>query len=46
MKFAQKIARFAAQQRAIRELNAMDSRQLADLGITHADIRNAVRGSL
>lgn len=46
MNIRQKIAKFAAQQRAMRELNAMDSRQLADLGITRSDIRNAVLGKL
>lgn len=46
MNIRQKIAKFAAQQRAIRELNSMDARQLNDLGITRGDIRNAVFGKL
>jgi uncharacterized protein YjiS (DUF1127 family) len=44
MNLRQKIAQYAQYQRAVRELNALDNRQLDDLGITRADIRNAVRG--
>jgi uncharacterized protein YjiS (DUF1127 family) len=46
MNIRQKIAQFAAYQRAVRELNALDNRQLNDLGITRAEIKTAVRGKL
>lgn len=44
MNIRKKINEFVAQRRAIRELNAMDARQLNDLGITRADINTVVRG--
>ncbi|WDR02974.1 DUF1127 domain-containing protein [Devosia algicola] len=44
MSIRKKIASYVAQRRAVRELSAMDARQLNDLGITRADIPNAVRG--
>jgi uncharacterized protein YjiS (DUF1127 family) len=46
MTIRQKIAQFAAYQRAVRELNSLDARQLNDLGITRSDIKSAVRGKL
>ena len=46
MNIRQKIAKFAAYQRAVRELNALDNRQLSDLGNTRADIKSAVRGQI
>ncbi|SHE53044.1 DUF1127 domain-containing protein [Devosia limi] len=44
MNIRQRIAQFAQYQRTVRELNALDSRQLTDLGITRADIKNIARG--
>jgi len=44
MNIREKIAQFARYQRAVRELKALDNRQLDDLGITRADIPYAVRG--
>ena len=45
MNIAKKIADFAKYQRTMRELNALDSRQLHDLGITKGDIRAIARGT-
>jgi Uncharacterized conserved small protein len=45
MNIAKKIAQFAQYQRTLRELNALDSRQLNDLGITRADIKAIARGT-
>lgn len=45
MNIAKKIADFAKYQRALRELNALDTRQLHDLGITRADIKSIARGT-
>lgn len=45
MNIRQKIAQFAQYQRTMRELSALDSRQLNDLGITRADIKNIARGT-
>ena len=45
MNIRQKIAQFAQYQRTMRELNALDARQLNDLGITKGDIKNIARGS-
>jgi uncharacterized protein YjiS (DUF1127 family) len=45
MNFRQKIAQFAQYQRTVRELNALDSRLLNDLGIDRADIKNIARGT-
>lgn len=44
MNIRQKIAQFAQYQRTMRELNALDNRQLNDLGITKGDIKNIARG--
>lgn len=44
MTIRQKIAEFAAYQRTVRELSALDNRQLSDLGITRGDIKNIARG--
>jgi uncharacterized protein YjiS (DUF1127 family) len=45
MNIRQKIAQFAKYRQAVRELNALDNRQLSDLGITRSDIQNVVRGN-
>jgi uncharacterized protein YjiS (DUF1127 family) len=45
MNIAQKIANYAKYQRTLRELNAMDTRQLHDLGITRGDIKAIARGT-
>lgn len=45
MTIRQKIAQFAQYQRTMRELNALDARQLNDLGITRSDIKNIARGN-
>jgi Uncharacterized conserved small protein len=45
MNIAKKIADFAKYQRTLRELNALDARQLNDLGITKGDIRAIARGT-
>lgn len=45
MNIRQTIAKFAQYQRTMRELNALDARQLNDLGITKGDIRNIARGT-
>lgn len=44
MNIRQKLAQFAQYQQAVRELSALDNRQLADLGITRGDIKNVARG--
>ena len=46
MKIRQRIAQYAQYQRTMRELNALDQRQLNDLGITKGDIKNIARGAL
>lgn len=46
MSIRQKVARFAAYHRTVRELNALDNRQLNDLGITRGDINSIARGQL
>lgn len=46
MNIRQKIAQFAQYQRTLRELNALDTRQLNDLGITKGDIKNIARGEI
>ena len=43
MNIRQKIAKFAQYQRTMRELNALDTRQLSDLGITRTDIQRIAR---
>jgi uncharacterized protein YjiS (DUF1127 family) len=45
MNIAKKIAQFAQYQRTMRELSALDARQLNDLGITRADIKAIARGT-
>ena len=45
MTIRQKLAQFAQYQRTMRELNALDARQLNDLGITKGDIKNIARGT-
>tara|TARA_R110002124_G_scaffold268011_1_gene435522 strand:- start:5657 stop:5833 length:177 start_codon:yes stop_codon:yes gene_type:complete len=45
MNIRQKIAQFAQYQRTVRELNALDTRQLNDLGITKGDIKNIASGN-
>ena len=44
MTIRQKLAQFAAYQRTVRELSALDGRRLQDLGITRADIKSIARG--
>lgn len=45
MTIRQKIAEFAAYQRTVRELNALNARELNDLGITRDDIKAIARGA-
>ena len=45
MNIAKKIADFARYQRTLRELNALDNRQLHDLGITKGDLKAIARGT-
>ncbi len=45
MNIRQKLAQFAQYQRTMRELNALDARQLNDLGITKGDIKQIARGT-
>lgn len=42
MRIAEKLKNFAANRRAMRELNALDDRTLQDLGISRSYIRSAV----
>lgn len=44
MSIRQKIAKAIQYHRTVRELRALDSRQLQDLGITRFDIQNIARG--
>lgn len=46
MTIRQKLAQFAQYQRTMRELSALDQRQLNDLGITKGDIKNIARGAI
>lgn len=46
MAIRQKIAKFVAYRRTMRELSALDNAQLRDLGITRGDIRTIARGEL
>lgn len=46
MNIREKIAAFARRQKAIRDLKALDARQLADIGLTRADIFAMERGHL
>jgi len=43
MNIRQKLAQFAQYQQTVRELNALDNRQLTDLGIARADIKSLAR---
>jgi uncharacterized protein YjiS (DUF1127 family) len=43
MNVRQKLAQFALYQQTIRELGALDNRQLSDLGINRADIKSIAR---
>ncbi len=45
MNIRQKLAQFVAYQRTVRELDALDNRQLNDLGIQRADIRRVARAT-
>jgi|EndMetStandDraft_2_1072991.scaffolds.fasta_scaffold1980259_2 uncharacterized protein YjiS (DUF1127 family) len=44
MNIRQKIAQFAAYRRTVRELSALDTRQLQDVGIFRTDIKTVARG--
>lgn len=44
MKIREKIKQYAARQRAIRELEALDDRTLHDMGVSRGHIRGAVEG--
>ena len=46
MAIRQKIAKFVAYRRTLRELSELDNAQLRDLGITRGDIRTIARGEL
>jgi uncharacterized protein YjiS (DUF1127 family) len=43
MNIRQKLAQFALYQQTVRELGALDNRQLNDLGIARADIKSIAR---
>jgi uncharacterized protein YjiS (DUF1127 family) len=43
MSIRQTVARFAAYQRTVRELNQLDDRELRDLGINRGEIRSVAR---
>ena len=43
MNIRQRLSQFAAYQRTVRELTALDSRQMNDLGIARADIKALAR---
>ncbi len=45
MNIRQKLAQFVAYQRTVRELDALDNRQLSDLGIQRADIKRVARAT-
>ena len=45
MNIRQKLAQFVQYQQTVRELSALDNRQLKDLGITRADIKTIARGA-
>jgi uncharacterized protein YjiS (DUF1127 family) len=44
MNILDRINQYTTYQRTVRELNRLDNRQLADLGITRGDIRQLARG--
>lgn len=43
MNIRQKLAQFAQYQQTVRELAALDNRQLSDLGINRSDIKSLAR---
>ena len=43
MNIRQKLTQFAQYQRTVRELSALDNRQLSDLGINRYDIKAVAR---
>jgi uncharacterized protein YjiS (DUF1127 family) len=45
MNIRQKIAQFAQYQQTVRELSALDNRQLSDLGINRTDIKAVARAA-
>ena len=45
MNIRQKLAQFAQYQQTVRELNALDNRQLNDLGISRFDIKAVARAA-
>lgn len=46
MNILHRLNKYAANQRAVRALNRLDNRQLADIGIQREDIVAAVRGQV
>lgn len=44
MTFRERVKKFAAERRAIRELNGLDDHVLRDVGLQRNEIRNAVLG--
>lgn len=44
MKFRERVKKFAAERRAIRELNALDDHALQDVGLQRNEIRSAILG--
>ena len=45
MNIRQKLAQFAQYRQTVRELSALDNRQLKDLGISRSDIKTIARGA-
>lgn len=45
MNIRQKLSQFVAYQRTVRELTALDNRQLNDLGINRSDIKRVARAT-
>jgi len=46
MNIRQRISQMVQYHRTVRELSALDARQLRDLGITRADIHDIARGKV
>jgi uncharacterized protein YjiS (DUF1127 family) len=46
MTILQKIANYAQYRRTVRELNALDSAQLRDIGLTRLDVKSVARASV
>jgi uncharacterized protein YjiS (DUF1127 family) len=46
MTMLQKIANYAQYRRTVRELNALDSAQLRDIGLTRFDVKTVARASV